>query len=77
VRYYFLIYLEKLERKKEIVYHQDKTNTDYGAELANSPNSETFAQLSYLYEYLWYGKKEITAPVFEQISHTFKQAMNK
>lgn len=77
VRYYFLIYLEKLERKKEIVYHQDKTNADYLVELANSPSSETFAQLSYLYEYLWYGKKELTVLVFEQVSDTFKKAINK
>jgi len=75
-RYYFLIYLEKLQTQKEIVYHQDKTNADYLREIASQKRSDIFSQLSYLYEYIWYGKKDINAQMYEQISDTFKKALN-
>lgn len=75
VRYYFLIYLEKLEKQKEISYHQDKTNADYLSEITNQKSSAIFSQLSYLYEYVWYGKKEVNLEMYEQMALTFEKAI--
>jgi hypothetical protein len=70
-RYYFLMYLKKLQDVGVIKYHRDKTNADYLSEITNPKLSEQFIKLSYMYEYAWYGKKEITDELFATVEQTF------
>lgn len=70
-RYYFLMYLKKLQDVAVIKYHRDKTNAEYLSEIENAQLSEQFVKLSYMYEYAWYGKKEISAAVFQTVEKTF------
>ena len=77
VRCHFLIYLEKLQTRKEIVYNKDKTNADYLREIENKDSGAVFSQLSYLYEYVWYGNKSINAVDYENIAFTFDKSLKK
>ncbi len=70
-RYYFLMYLKKLQDVEVIKYHREKTNADYLGEIQNPQLSEQFVKLSYMYEYAWYGKKEISSEVFNTVEKTF------
>ncbi|PCJ66732.1 MAG: hypothetical protein COA58_04535 [Bacteroidetes bacterium] len=72
-RFYFLLYLEQLENKKAIKYHRDKTNADYLSELKSENNISQFIKLSYLFEYVWYGKKALDQTSFENLETIFHQ----
>lgn len=75
VRYYFLLYLEQLEQNKHITYHRDKTNQDYVAELKDDKLVADFVKLSYPFEYVWYGKKPLTAQTFETLEKIFQSKL--
>jgi hypothetical protein len=70
-RFYFLLYLQKLQQKDLIRYHQDKTNADYLAELKNDSITSQFIRVSHLFEYVWYGKKPINATSYATIETLF------
>jgi len=70
IRYYYLTTLKGLSTKKMIVYHRDKTNSEYLFEIENTELRSKFSYLSYVYTYVWYGE----FPVDEQ---HFKVAENK
>lgn len=72
IRYYFLMYLKKLQDVEVIAYHRDKTNAEYLSEIESPQLSEQFVKLSYIYEYAWYGKKVISDEVFSSVEQTFK-----
>lgn len=75
-RYYFLLYLQKLQTREYINYHKDKTNLDYQNEINNENLHLQFVKVSYLFEYVWYGKKPLNATSFEQLEITFLQQIN-
>jgi hypothetical protein len=60
VRYQFLFILKKLSDKKLIVWNPEKTNKDYVAELKAPHLKNAFYDLSYIFEYVWYGEFSIT-----------------
>ncbi|SMP19296.1 DUF4129 domain-containing protein [Chryseobacterium profundimaris] len=60
VRYQFLFVLKKLSDKKLIVWNPEKTNKDYVAELKALHLKEEFFQLSYIFDYVWYGEFSIS-----------------
>ncbi|MFT5818047.1 MAG: cell division protein FtsL [Lentimonas sp.] len=76
IRYYFLLYLEKLEKNEYIVYNKDKTNTDYLLELKQETHIAEFIKVSYLFEYVWYGKKAIDQETFASLEKTFNDQIN-
>lgn len=55
VRYYYLYILRLMNEKELIVWEQQKTNTDYNSELQKTDLKKPFAQITRLYEYVWYG----------------------
>ncbi len=59
VRYMYLKTLQDLSIKKIIDYHFEKTNTDYYREIADITIKQNFNRVSYLYDYIWYGKFEL------------------
>ncbi|MEY2924849.1 MAG: hypothetical protein RLZZ337_1397 [Bacteroidota bacterium] len=71
-RFYFLLYLQKLQLKEYITYHIDKTNYDYKNELPHEDLHIQFTKVSYLFEYVWYGKKPIDETSFSILENTFK-----
>ncbi len=68
VRYQFLFILKKLSDKKLISWNPEKTNKDYVAELKAPHLKNEFYDLSYIFEYVWYGEFSIS----EESYLTFK-----
>ncbi|MDQ1163618.1 hypothetical protein QE422_003986 [Chryseobacterium sp. SORGH_AS 447] len=56
VRYQFLFILKKLSDKKLITWNPEKTNKDYLAELKVPHLKNQFYDLSYIFDYVWYGE---------------------
>lgn len=59
VRYQFLFVLKKLNDKKLILWNPEKTNKDYVAELKVPHLKNEFSNLSYIFDYVWYGEFSI------------------
>ncbi|WP_223608794.1 DUF4129 domain-containing protein [Chryseobacterium sp. OSA05B] len=59
VRYQFLFILKKLSDKKQINWNPEKTNKDYVAELKDGNLKSKFSDLSYIFDYVWYGEFSI------------------
>ena len=59
VRYQFLQVLKKLSDKKLIHWNPEKTNKDYVAELKAPHLKDGFSELSYIFDYVWYGEFSI------------------
>ena len=56
VRYMYLKALRELSLYNIIEWHYDKTNSDYFNEIENEGLKQDFKQISYLYDYIWYGE---------------------
>lgn len=59
IRYQFLFTLKKLSDKKLISWNPEKTNKDYVAEFKALHLKNDFLNLSYIFEYVWYGEFDI------------------
>ena len=55
VRYHYLWTLKRLSERELINWQTDKTNTDYLAELKNPNLKMAFADITRIYDYVWYG----------------------
>lgn len=71
VRYYYLQALQKLQEKELIDWQQQKTNEDYLKEIKQQSISEKFSNLTYLYDFVWYGNFEINETEFGQVAAKF------
>jgi hypothetical protein len=76
IRYYFLLYLEKLQENNVLIYHREKTNSDYLSEIKDTERSTQFLKISYLFEYAWYGKKPVGESDFAEIEAVFKEQIS-
>lgn len=56
LRYRFLKLLKELSQKGHIQWHYEKTNSDYYTELKRDSLKQGFRDVSYLFEYVWYGE---------------------
>ncbi len=59
IRYQHLKVLKLLSQKNIIEWHYEKTNLDYQNEITLAPLKPLFKEVSYLYDYIWYGEQEI------------------
>ncbi len=59
IRYQFLFVLKKLSDKKLIIWNPEKTNKDYVSELKALHLKNDFYDLSYIFDYVWYGEFSI------------------
>jgi large-conductance mechanosensitive channel len=75
IRYYFLLYLESLQRLRKLSYNMDKTNHDYLLELKDTDDRELFIKLAYIFEYVWYGQKGIDVTSFYKLERYFKEEL--
>lgn len=56
VRYQYLYVLKKLTDRKLIEWNSEKTNKDYVTELSHKELKNEFQELSYIFDYVWYGE---------------------
>ncbi|SEQ83953.1 hypothetical protein SAMN05421824_2451 [Hyunsoonleella jejuensis] len=71
IRYYYLLVLKTLSLKNYIKFEDDKTNTEYLNELRETPFNGAFSYVSYLYNYIWYGRFELEASQYAKAKNNF------
>ena len=76
MRYLFLKMLQKLDQKNHIKFAADKTNAVYAREMSDNFRND-FASLAMYFEYIWYGKFDITKEVFDKIETQYNQFLNR
>jgi hypothetical protein len=70
-RFQFLQLLQTLNQAAIIEWSPEKTNQHYALELAGDPFKNDFQQCRRLFETIWYGEKETTPQIIEQIQTEF------
>jgi len=75
-RLYYLKMLRKLSDTAIIIWQQNKTNYDYYRELQKTSYKESFARLTFLYEYVWYGQFAIEQNTFNNLQNEFETFFN-
>ncbi|NKI26347.1 hypothetical protein HCG49_07205 [Arenibacter sp. 6A1] len=71
IRYHHLKSLKNLSQKDVIAWHADKTNLEYQQEIKSPQLQLIFKEISYLYDYIWYGEQQIDAINYEAASLKF------
>lgn len=77
IRYFYLQTLQILSGKGSIQLSPDKTNYQYVRELSSMPYQNDFAGITLNYEYVWYGKFEISEEVYQKLRKDFKSLQQK
>jgi hypothetical protein len=72
VRLMFLRLLKQLSQKKIIEYKQERTNFDYLSQLHSTGYYNDFFRLTRNYEYVWYGKFDVSRETFGVIKNQFE-----
>lgn len=73
LRYRFLKLLKELSQTGYIDWHFEKTNSDYYREIKTESIRKGFKEVSYLYDYVWYGEFSLDAHGFENARIRFDQ----
>nr|WP_281347218.1 DUF4129 domain-containing protein [Xanthovirga aplysinae] len=77
IRFQFLQLLKVLSSQELIRWSLEKTNDDYLKELQKDTFKASFKQLTYLYEYAWYGNFPLTKETYQTIGNSFEQFKGK
>lgn len=77
VRYYYLWLLHKLDAHHIISMNPEKTNSDYLYEIKNVNFKSSFAYLSYIYDYIWYGEAEVGDLDFNKVRDSFDRTLRQ
>lgn len=72
IRLYYLKALKALEAKDIIKWEKDKTNADYRREVSKSNYSDSFAEITKLFDYVCYGEFQLDTGSFEMSKEKFK-----
>ncbi|MET3535681.1 DUF4129 domain-containing protein [Chryseobacterium limigenitum] len=72
IRYQFLFVLKKLSDKKSINWNPEKTNKDYVTELKVPNLKNEFSNLSYIFEYVWYGEFSIDEQGYQKFKAQYQ-----
>jgi hypothetical protein len=73
VRLLYLQTLKHLSDREVIDWLPNKTNSAYVQEMQDQKGHETFANLTYQFEYIWYGDFPVDKVAFVQIQQSFQQ----
>lgn len=73
IRLYYLWALKMLADANHLHWEPGKTNDDYLRELRTSPLNGGFRQLSYYFEYTWYGNFSVTTELFARVNGIFTE----
>lgn len=76
VRYWYIHLLRFFDRHELISYHPEKTNSDYVQEISNSDYRAKFAELSRIYDFVWYGEIPIAEREYRHIADRFDNMVN-
>lgn len=80
VRMQFLSVLQSLAKKEKITWRKEKTNHEYARELRREAYAYDFQKLVNIFDYVWYGKREVNKELYYQIDgqyNSFKIKMNE
>lgn len=77
VRVLYLKTLRQLSDKGMITYQPDYTNIDYLIQLRTADRYEDFARITRHYEYVWYGKFEVSKELYDRIGQDFITVQHK
>ena len=77
IRYYYLLVLKTLSLKNHIKFEDDKTNAEYLNEINEKPFSKGFSYVSYLYNYIWYGKFDLETSQYSKAKDNFTTLLNQ
>lgn len=73
VRYSYLQLLKKMKEQTLIDWKIQKTNHEYVAELPEGGLKASFAQVTRVYDYIWYGGFELDRSGFDAVRRSFHQ----
>ncbi len=71
IRYQYLRALKTLSQQNIIEWHFEKTNLDYQKEIKTPGIQSLFKEVSYLYDYIWYGEQPIDETKYEAAQSRF------
>ena len=72
LRMRFLRALQILQKKDMIKWKPEKTNRDYSRELRGTVVSTQFSKMARIFEYVWYGNKEIDRVTFDDLDKDYQ-----
>lgn len=79
VRIKFLAVLKDLSIQEKINWKREKTNRDYSKELRSENYGLEFNELTYIFDFVWYGKQQLAKSHYDHIDsrfNSFKKLMN-
>lgn len=71
VRIYYLMTLQSLHQAQYIQWEKNKTNDHYLMELVNKSEYTAFAQLSHIFNYVWYGEYSLDTKQYSKACEAF------
>ncbi len=77
LRMRFLRVLQILSEKNMIKWKPEKTNRNYNRELRGTEVSTAFSKMSHIFDYVWYGNKEIDRATFEDMDKDYKTFLSR
>ena len=73
VRLWFLNTLKNLADRELLLWRPEKTNMDYFYELSGKPMQQKFGDASRVYDFVWYGERDINAGDYERAEQQFRE----
>jgi hypothetical protein len=73
IRLYLLYALKKLSDRHIIEWRSGKTNHDYVEEVKKSSLKTSLNELSFYFDYSWYGGFSIDQPTFQRVEEVFNR----
>lgn len=77
VRYYYLKTLQQLSKRNIIDWQGQKTNEDYLKEIDNAALKNRFSNITYLYDFIWYGEFPINSEGYAQAEKQFDETLKQ
>lgn len=71
IRYQYLNMLKKLSVAGLIVHSPHKTNIEYTYELTDNKLRESFKQIAFIFDYVWYGENKINHVNYSDLQPSF------
>lgn len=76
VRIYYLFILKDLSEREWIQWEKQKTNMHYVMEMQNKKEAPAFNKAVTYFEFIWYGKRDISERQFQSIQPNFTELLN-
>jgi len=77
VRLYYLRILKAMTDKQIIEWQINKTNRDYRYEVEKTDHSAGFEEITFLFDYIWYGEFPIDEPIFKDTQDKFQNFISQ